>query len=949
MTRSARWKIFIESLRIRARDRRVIPLKLNQPQLRVWEECAPKIDRGEPIRLIILKGRRQGVSTLIEALLMAHIASFDYVNALITAHQKKAAAKIWSMSKLFVTSSPLLSHPQVASLGSNRISIGRSTLDISSAGSPESERGGDLTAWHSCLDPNVPVVLADGAVVPIKDVLPGDSLRTHTGALTRVRHVWSRPAEEVTDRGRMVSLFMWNTGIPLVLTPDHKCWTPNGWVPAGDLKLGDEIGVPIRPLTETRRHLPIRRPVRAGSGRQAWQDDVLPLTRETGFFFGYYLAEGSARRQHQAPHGWCSVGLAGHRDERGYAERAASAIAPWATSWNSKERVGPKTLITAIYGSSLTDLVVQEFGVKDSKRIPDWVWTAPREFCEGIVEGYISGDGSKGTDNRTYFNAQISITSIRPALLVQVRNLLASLGWGWAGLTRRNAETFVDARGWTNRPAWVLHINGRPALHLRRMMGWELPPEGHITRRPRVAQEKFRIDGGTLWARIRLISETVSDRVMDLEVEHADHSFETLQGAVANSEGAFYPYPEVMTATMQSLPDSKHIFSIGVLESTANARVGTGAMFYEEWKRAEEGDSDWVPMFLPFHQFEENRIIGATIEDPDDEEFELRQRFELTDAQLAWRRWKIRNDLQGDVDRFHQEHPATAEESFIQSGLPFFRTHQLLPLERALRPGTRGTIDADGRFTADPKGYLEIYTPPEPGHQYVIGADSSMGIADDERGKSHSRSAAEVIDMETLEQVAEYDAVSAPHVMARHLAGMGRLYQNALIAPEVQSSGGGGGREIIVYLRDLGYWNLHRWRQPDRIRHTDSVLYGWATNMQTRPRMLSRIREVVMERSATIHSRRLFNQLSAFGENDSQRMEALVGHDDLLFAWGIALMSRSENYFKGVENLNPSTFAPPDWGAMGIHVKSPEAPWDRLQRLLAISDREVTPKSFLET
>jgi hypothetical protein len=534
LTRSDRWLKFIQKLKIRARNRKIIPLEFNHPQRRVWDEVAPKIDRLEPIRLIILKARREGISTEIESWLMTMIASGDNVNALVTAHQKKPAGKIWSMSKLFVTSSPILS--SLATVGANKIEIGRSILEVATAGSPESERGGDLTAWHA-------------------------------------------------------------------------------------------------------------------------------------------------------------------------------------------------------------------------------------------------------------------------------------------------------------------------------------------------------------------------------------------------SEAAFYPHPEVMTATMQSLPDSKDIFTIGVLESTANGKVGDGALFYQEWTRAIEGDSEWVPIFLPYHEFPEYSLPGIAVENLDAEEFELRKRFELTDAQLAWRRWKIANDLQGDIDKFHQEYPAFPE-------------------------GTRGSIDPDGTFHATPKGPVEIFVWPQDGHEYVVGGDSSMGIEDkDETGPgSHSRSAAEVIDMETMEQVAEYDGVSPPHLFARHLAGLGRLYKNALLAPEVQSSGGGGGRELIVYLRDLEYWNLHKWKQPDRVERTVGTLYGWETNARTRPRMLARIREVVMERSAVIHSRRLLTQLSSFGEADSGRMESLAGHDDLLFAWGIALVSRTENYYVMPHQSAP--VAMPDWQSLGLRVLHPESAPDRLRRLLSAAD--VPNRSFLE-
>ena len=816
MTESDRWLAFIQTLTIRRRDRRLAKLRYNAPQQQVWEKVKDKIDRREPIRLIVLKARREGISTEVESWLMTFVAGYSNVNALVTAHQAKATKRIWNMSKLMVKKSSLLT--KIAVVGQSSITVGDSVLEVSTAGSPEAERSADLTAWHA-------------------------------------------------------------------------------------------------------------------------------------------------------------------------------------------------------------------------------------------------------------------------------------------------------------------------------------------------------------------------------------------------SEAAFWPHPEAMLATMQTLPP-QDVFSIGVIESTANGKTGDGEMFYQEWQRAEEGESDWVPIFLSWLDFADYQLANRAIEEPDEEEEYLRERFDATDAQLAWRRWAIPNLCQGDIQKFHQEYPSSAEESFIASGLPFFHVEQLRPMERYIKSGIRGIVDERGRFERAERGYLEIFRMPEPGHQYVIGADSSMGIDDDESMTTgHSRSAAEIIDMDTMEQVAEYDAASAPHIMSRHLVGMGRMYNNALIAPEVQASGGGGGREIIVYLRDLEYWNIHRWRRSvDEIQPSPAHLLGWEcvdpdakiltvdltwvparqvktgdkiigceersgrgkgsayrlraqtvidrhifvapmvevelengvrtrvstnhpiwttrppakhwtwrqasairagdlvrylppwspvrtyesgklaafldgeghlalgreygfqllisqavgptadeiaalwgelgftatfkwlrhkrrphekpittsgvtrlpdvlralgtvrpnrllrrfqelgfgrmtvrslssvavksvtpigdgpvvglttdpdhtliadgivghnTNARTRPRMLARIREVVMERSAVIHSRRLFNQLSNFGENDSGRLEALQGHDDLIFAWGIALMSRMENYFK-MPKMDQSAFQPPDWRALGIRVITEESPQDRMRRLLSGRNTETEDKTFME-
>jgi hypothetical protein len=170
--------------------------------------------------------------------------------------------------------------------------------------------------------------------------------------------------------------------------------------------------------------------------------------------------------------------------------------------------------------------------------------------------------------------------------------------------------------------------------------------------------------------------------------------------------------------------------------------------------------------------------------------------------------------------------------------------------------------------------------------------------------------------MATLEQCAEYDASTPPHMQARHLAHMGTRYNNALLAPEVTASGGGGGRELIVFLKEMNYWNIHVWRHADRIRREQGSIYGWETNVRTRPMMIARIREVINERTTTIHSAALLKQLANFGENEAGRTEALSGHDDLLFAFGIALCSRRENYFPAVAPSGPTVnkFDPSSYG-----------------------------------
>ena len=106
------------------------------------------------------------------------------------------------------------------------------------------------------------------------------------------------------------------------------------------------------------------------------------------------------------------------------------------------------------------------------------------------------------------------------------------------------------------------------------------------------------------------------------------------------------------------------------------------------------------------------------------------------------------------------------------------------------------------------------------------------------------------------------------------------------------------------------------------------------------PMMIARIREVITERTCTLHSAELLKQLANFGENEAGRTEALSGHDDLLFAFGIALCSRRENYFgdNKVVPITTNKFDPTSFGFPMYKHAANEAVarhWDLLQKKVA--------------
>ena len=141
------------------------------------------------------------------------------------------------------------------------------------------------------------------------------------------------------------------------------------------------------------------------------------------------------------------------------------------------------------------------------------------------------------------------------------------------------------------------------------------------------------------------------------------------------SELAFWERPEeVMTGLMQSVPDEPNTMII--IESTAN---GVGNYYHNMWQDAESGNNDFVPIFIAWWELDSYRAVPPKDFTPYDYEHEiygnevkLAETFELDIAQLAWRRYTIKNKCNNDINRFKQEYPATANEAFLTSGKRVF-------------------------------------------------------------------------------------------------------------------------------------------------------------------------------------------------------------------------------------------------------------------------------------
>lgn len=194
------------------------------------------------------------------------------------------------------------------------------------------------------------------------------------------------------------------------------------------------------------------------------------------------------------------------------------------------------------------------------------------------------------------------------------------------------------------------------------------------------------------------------------------------------------------------------------------------------------------------------------------------------------------------------------------------------------------------------RGYW-IFDYPKPGRSYMISADVGRGDAED-------FSAAQVVDIESLEQVAEYKGKIPTKDYATILMMMATEYNMGLLVVENANIGWAVIQEIIdknypnlfYSSADLQYVDVEQ-QMSNKINTMErKMVPGFTTSNKTRPLVISKLESYFRDKEVTIHSIRLIEELNVFiwkTGGTSLKAEAMEGyHDDLVMSFGIAMWIR---------------------------------------------------------
>jgi hypothetical protein len=205
-------------------------------------------------------------------------------------------------------------------------------------------------------------------------------------------------------------------------------------------------------------------------------------------------------------------------------------------------------------------------------------------------------------------------------------------------------------------------------------------------------------------------------------------------------------------------------------------------------------------------------------------------------------------------------------------------TKNIIPL-RTLFPQWSNSMENDSDVKDEwDTGALWIFKEPKEGHEYIVGVDTAEGVQD-----SGDNSCFQIIDMGTMEQVAEFYSNSIPPVFfAPIIEKIALYYHTALVVVEGNTIG----NAVLTALQyEIGYEHLY-FDKPSRP--------GIKIGPGNRNTYLEALQQRLINNSIKLYSKRLVKELNTFNYNAaSKRPEAAKGkHDDAIMALTFAIYIR---------------------------------------------------------
>ena len=292
-------------------------------------------------------------------------------------------------------------------------------------------------------------VTTDLGVKPISQLEMGDRVLTHEGRYRPVTELFQRAYD-----GELLNIKVKLIGTSLEVTPEHPILTENGWVKAGELRVGDRVAIgspegvwaaPVFDLAALQyadglelqvndESVRVRRPsAYQNSGRQAeWVHRSIALTPDLARLCGYYVAEGTISTDQRY------VRFTFAKDEVDYHQDVIHLVESiFGARVNRSDSSFGNWINLNVYSRSVAAWFSDHFGKGSTKkRIPVWLQYAEREIQDEFLVGVMRGDGLyfektyvvSSRPNPKLFRS-LRLTLSNPGLVQQIWQMCLRLGY----------------------------------------------------------------------------------------------------------------------------------------------------------------------------------------------------------------------------------------------------------------------------------------------------------------------------------------------------------------------------------------------------------------------------------------------------------------------------------------------------------------------------------------
>ena len=361
---------------------------------------------------------------------------------------------------------------------------------------------------------------------------------------------------------------------------------------------------------------------------------------------------------------------------------------------------------------------------------------------------------------------------------------------------------------------------------------------------------------------------------------------------------------EVERGTFPTVPFDGFIF----IESTAEGMAGRFyEMFQENWLTrdkitAQKSQVQFMPHFYNW-QYDDMEmkkiyeIIPVSEMEPCEIDWgEYQKEHDLTNTEITyyymkWLQFGGKNSPDA-IKSLMQEYPTTHEEAFLSTGQMYFPTAKVAKLLAIAKKGTRGELSTNDKgdivFNEFSGGNLEIFNKPELGTKYIIGGDTSEGLAHGDAQVLY------VINHKTENCDAIYRSQVAPDELAVEAYKLGKFYNWALLGIEVNKDG----LWVNDAIEKMGYINLYYRKVFDDITQKVTKFFGWKTTSATRPFSLAALKAVFFRKEEGFPPA-LLEEMFTFVRNIKGKPEAMdKKHDDVIMAAsiGYAILQEQGQY-----------------------------------------------------